>query len=67
MQQICTGRRLGGKQGDGGHRMRLGELSDHLRARGQEGEKEEWELQRKALSLHRVLVTLQPDEHHANI
>lgn len=47
--------------------MRLGELSDHLRARGQEGEKEEWELQRKALSLHRVPVTLQPDEHHANI
>ena len=33
MHQIYIGRRLGGKQGDDGHRMRLGELSDHMRAR----------------------------------
>lgn len=39
MHQIYyTGRRLGGKQGDEGHQMRLGELSDHMRARPQRSE-----------------------------
>lgn len=67
MQQIYTGRCLGGKQEDGGHWMRPGELSDHRPARPQEGEKEEWKLQGKAVSLQQVLVMLHLDEHHVNI